>query len=73
MKLLCSESDQHICQDIANRLQSEGIDAEMRLRNPTLFDAPDTGTTKDLHEIWILNDEDLDRATHILFPDPETQ
>lgn len=68
MKLLCSESDLKVCTDIVNRLASEGIASEVRQRSPSLFDSKETAS-KDLHEVWIINDEDIDRAIALLYPD----
>ena len=68
MKLLCSESNLDICKDIVNRLASEGIESEVRQRSPLLFDTKETASD-DLHEVWIINDEDTDKANSVLYPD----
>jgi hypothetical protein len=68
MKLLCTESNLDICNDIVNRLASEGIESELRQRNPSLFDSKET-PSGDLREVWIVNDADTDKANNLLYPD----
>ena len=71
MKLLCSESDTDICNEIVARLAAVGIAAEVRQRSPSLFDE-DTGVDSDAsHEIWVVNDEDAEKARDMLYPDSD--
>ncbi len=69
MKLLCTESDISACQEIIARLSQAGIEAEMRPREPSLFDPDNTDRNRDLQEIWALNDDDAERAHAILYPE----
>ncbi len=73
MKLLCTESDIDICNDIITRLSAQGIDAEIRQRAPSLFDDENAERNEDLHEVWILKAEDADSANAILYPEPDPQ
>lgn len=76
MKLLCSESRFDICEDIANKLKASSIDSEIKQRNPSLFESEAVKPQNDLYEIWIVNEEDFDKANSLLYPpedvDPQT-
>ncbi len=73
MKLLCTESDIDICNDIISKLSAQGIDAELRQHAPSLFDDANAERNDELHEVWILNAEDSDSANAILYPEPDPQ
>lgn len=73
MKLLCSESSMDICGDISRKLASAGIANDIQKRNPSLFDSDTNQLQNNLFEIWIANDEDLDRANSLLYPPDDIQ
>lgn len=71
MKLLCTESDLNVCNDIISKLSAQGIEAQIRPRNPSLFDDNNAARGKDLHEVWLLNPEDADSAEAVLYPEED--
>ena len=71
MKLLCTESDTDICSNIIKRLAEAGIEAEAREREPSLFDDGQQSAPRVLHEVWILNSEDIEKANAILYPETD--
>jgi hypothetical protein len=68
VKLVCTESDIEACNEIIKKLTGAGIDAETRPRAPSLFDPDGADKERELHEVWVVNDEDADKAAALLYP-----
>jgi len=53
------------------KLSASAIEAEVRLREPKLFDPAERNSSGELHEVWLINDADSERAEAILYPPAE--